>query len=344
MGVAIGVDSHKSSLSAAAVDELGRRLAVASFANHPRGHQRALEWIETFPEPVMIGIEGSQRYGLPLARFLTTRGQQVAEVPATLTARERGRQRNQGKSDPVDACAIARVVIRGEGLSTAERDSICVDLKLLSDWRDQLIHTRTRLANQTHKDLVILAPGYERRVPNLVAAKHLAAALKLLRGLRSVRAQLVRRRIAELRRLDAEAARVRTEIEAKVAQSSTSLTKIHGVGSLAAARILGEVGDPRRIRSRAAFAAMSGTAPLEASSGSVRRHRLNRIGNRQLNRALYVIALTQARSHPEARRYLEKKLQEGKSRREGLRCLKRHLSNVVYRHLINDLRAADNAA
>ena len=343
MRVAVGVDSHKSSFSVSVVDELGRELGVRVFSNHARGFAAAHQWIRSFGE-CTIGIEGSGRYGRPLAVFLERAGEIVHEVPASLTFRERNRRRSRGKSDPVDAVAIARVVARGEGLAPIRHNDVCGDLKALSDYRDQLIHTRTELANQTHHDLVGIAPGYEARIRNLVSKKNLAAAMTVVRGDPSVRAGLVRRRIAHIRRLDAEIAAISDDIEVKLQESGSTLIEIHGVGPFVAARILGEVGDPRSIRSRGAFGILSGTAPLEASSGTVARHRVNRGGNRQLNRALHVVAFTQARSCPEARLYMERKRAEGKSYREALRCLKRNLANVIYRRLMDDRRAAEVAA
>lgn len=288
-----------------------------------------------------VGIEGAGRYGSPLARHLQDADLDVVEVPATLTFRERNRRRGQGKSDAVDAVAIARVVARGEGLASVQRNDVCVDLKLLSDFRDQLIHTRTQLANQVHRDLVMLVPGYERRIPNLTTRANLTKVGCLLRGLTCVRSQLVRRRVGEIRRIDAEVNKVTAQLRTKLLESKTTLTSIVGIGDIVAARLLGEVGDPRRIRSSAAFGMLSGTAPLQASSGTKDRHRFNRSGNRQLNRALHIIALTQARSHSPARVYVQGKRAEGKSHCEAIRCLKRHLANVVYRRMIEDAPLAE---
>jgi transposase len=343
MQVSVGVDSHKSSFSSGAVDALGRALGVREFSNDRKGFVAACSWVTSLGT-TRIGIEGAGRYGRALAKFLLAAGHDVVEVPATLTAHERRRQRNQGKSDPVDAYAIARVVARGEGLADPRRDSLCDDLKLLADRRDHLVHNRTELANQSHQDLGVIHPGYERRICNLTSKKNLSAALMLVRGDRSVRADMVRARVADIRRLDAQIADLDRRIAATLAETGSTLTEMPGVGPLVAARILGEIGDPARVRSRAAFGVLTGTAPLEASSGTTTRHRVNRGGNRQLNRALYVIAFTQARSHPEAQAYLERKRAEGKTYREALRCLKRSLANVIYRRLMADLEVARSAA
>jgi len=340
MEVAIGVDSHKGSLAAAAVDAVGRVIDAREFPNRPDGHRALSGWIKGLPEPRMVGIEGSQRYGAALARRLLLEEEDVWEVPATLTHRQRRRRASQGKSDPVDAVAIARVVAAGEGLSSARRTAVLSDLKLLVDYRDQLVRSRTQMANRAHADLVVIRPGYEEEVPNLRARRHVVRARTLLRGDRSVRGDLLRLRLAELLRLTREIRETGRRIGEKLQETNTTLTDIPGVGPFVAAKILGEVGDLSRLRSKAGFALLSGTAPLVASSGQTHRHRLNRGGNRQLNWALYCIALVQSRTVPEAKTYLARQREAGKTYKEAMRCLKRHLANVVYRHLQVDASKA----
>lgn len=339
MGSSIGVDSHKCSLTAGAVDELGRVIGAGEFSNEPHGHVALLAWAQDQPAPRTIGIEGSGNYGAALCRTLTSAGEHVVEVPATLTFRERRRKGSQGKSDPVDAVAIARVVARGEALPSPRRVQALADLKLLSDYRDQLLRARTQLANRVHRDLVILRPGYQRLVPNLVGSKHQSRAASLVKGDPCVRAELVRRRITELRRVSTEIAGTKARLREALAESGTTLTKVPGIGPLIAAKILGEVGDVTRIRSQAAFAMMAGTAPLLASSGMSSRHRLNRGGNRKLNFALHYMALVRYRSDEETKAYVERRRAQGKTFKETMRCLKRHLSNVVYRQMVSDWRA-----
>jgi transposase len=176
-------------------------------------------------------------------------------------------------------------------------------------------------------------------VPNLVGAKHLSRAASLVKGDSSVRAELVRRRIAELRRVSNEIAETKARLREALAGSGTTLTEVPGIGPLIAAKILGEVGDVDRIRSQAAFAMMAGTAPLVASSGMSSRHRLNRGGNRKLNFALHYMALVRYRSDEKTKAYVERRRAEGKTFKEAMRCLKRHLSNVVYRQMVSDWRA-----
>src|ERR687895_1040303 len=249
MGVAIGVDSHKSSLAAAALDELGRVVGAREFPNEARGHDALLHWSKTQGRERIIGIEGAGSYGAGLSQHLLDADESVYEVPAFLTYRERKRNPSKGKSDPSDAVAIARVVARGEGLSSLRRSEVFVDLKLLSDHRDQLVRARTRLMNRTHTDLVISHPGYEKKIPKLNSNKNQVTALTLLRGDHSVRADLIRDHIQEIRRLTRKVAAIEKQIVDKVKESGTSLTALHGVGFVIAAKILGEVGNPARIRS-----------------------------------------------------------------------------------------------
>lgn len=340
MRVAIGVDTHKETLAAAAVDELGRELAVEIFPNDPAGHRRAAEWIESLGEYRTIGVECSGSYGAALAWLLMDRGEDVHEVPGAETFRERRRRRSAGKSDPVDAVAIARVVARERHLPIPKRAGLLVDIRLLNDRRDQLVRNRTRLMNQAHRDLVILKPGYQTTVKSLRSKRNVRAAISLLGDDLSVRAELARTRLHDVLELDDVIYGLSKRIADKLEESGTSLTAIRGVGVFVAATILGEVGDVSRIRSKAAFASFTGTAPLPASSGQTNRHRMNRGGNRQLNNALHVLAKAQSRIVPEARDFVERKIQEGRSYKEALRCLQRHLANVVYRTLVEDARRA----
>jgi transposase len=342
--VAIGVDPAKGSLAVAAVDPLGRVLDAREFCNDPGGHRALLGWIRERGPNRVIGIECSLSYGASLSRFLLDAGEDVREVPTTLTFQQRRRRHAQGKTDLVDSVAIARIVASGEVLPSAHRVEALADLRALVDYRDQLVRARTQVANRAHADLVNIRPGYGREVPNLRAKVHRAKAISLLRGDRSMRAELVRRRLGEVSRLEREGAAMDRRIEAMVRDTGTTLTDIPGVGPFIAAKILGEVGDPSRVRSRAAFAALSGTAPLPASSGQTQRHRLNRGGNRQLNWALHFVALVQCRIFPKAQAYMARQREAGKSHKEAMRCLKRQLSNVVYRHLLADAGRAELAA
>lgn len=232
------------------------------------------------------------------------------------------------------------MTLREERLGPITLPGIAEDLKLVVDARDQLIMERTRIANRLHAHLVVIAPGYRALVRGeLTEQRAIAAAVRLVGRSTGVRSDLAKRELRRLRQLTAEIAALHVQIRSLVEASGSSLPRIPGVAAITAAKLLGETGDPRRIRSRAAFAAMSGTAPVPASSGQTVRHRLNRGGNRQLNRALHTIAVVQARMDPRAKAYMAKRMAEGKSRLEALRCLKRHLANVVLPTMLADANA-----
>jgi transposase len=259
-------------------------------------------------------------------------------VRGHMTQRERVRLRGHGKSDPRDAYAIARVTAR-EQLAPVRTRGADRDLKLLSDYRDQLLSERTRTQNRLHADLVTLRPGYEQKLPSLVTPPKLAAAERLLEHDESDQAGLARRRIERLREINAERHLVEREIRRRVRELGTGLVDLVGVGELVAARIIGEVGDISRVPSSRHSASLNGTAPVPASSGQRYRHRLNRAGNRRMNKAIHMMALTQARMDPRARAYVARRCAEGRSHREATRALKRHLSDVIYRQLRADASA-----
>lgn len=331
----IGIDSHKATLAAAAVDEVGRILGTREFANDPRGHAQLSSWVTSFDGFTRVGIECSGSFGSSAARALTAAGHDVFEVPANLSHREARRQ-NRGKSDPIDAIAVARVVARGDALPRPRTGGDFEDLKLLADHLDHLKRLRTQLANRIHSHLMIERPGYEKKIGALTAEKSRRAILMMLRGKRSVRAELIKRNVRELRRLDTEMKDLRIEMRLAVEATGTSLIDQCGIGSGIAARLLGEIGDIRNIRSKAGFARLTGTAPIPASSGTTVRHRLNRGGNRKLNYALHFIAVTRCRLDPTTQAFMARKMADGKTKKEAMRCLKRHLSNAIYRQLMLD--------
>jgi transposase len=282
------------------------------------------------PEAV-IGIEGSSSFGAPAARFLITAGRTVREVPPQLSRRERIRTRRPGKSDPTDALAIARVTAREYDLPPVRLVDASHEIQLLVEAREDVVSEATRVRNRLHADLRVLVPGYGATAANLTAVRHQATVARLLRRVDGVQAGLARARLARLRALAAEERVLAARIGERV--SGHPLLDLPGAGVLVTAKLIGEVGDIERFRSSDAFAALAGVAPIPASSGQTQRMRLNRGGNRQLNRALYTIALTQAWHHPPAKAYIARKRAEGKSWRDALRALKRQLVRTVFRLL-----------
>lgn len=325
---AIGIDSHKGSLAACAVDERGAVRAEMTFANERTGHAALARWADQVAPGAVIGIEGSATYGAALARHLVATRHAAREVPPQLTRRERIGTRRPGKSDPGDALSIARVTLREPSLPPVRAADDIRELQLLVAARDDVVAEATRVRNRLHADLLVLVPGH---TDSLVGARALAALAARLRRRSGLHAELARERLRALRRLVAEAQRLERRIAERVA--GHPLLEIPGVGAVLAATLLGEVGDVGRFRSADAFAALAGVAPIPASSGQVQRMRLNRGGNRQLNRALYHVALVQLRHHPPAQAFVARKRAEGKSSREAMRCLKRHLARVVFRVL-----------
>lgn len=338
-----GVDSHKDTLALAVIDDGGRPVLTAQIANQAGGFAE-LAALAHEHQVRRLGIEGSTNFGWAAAMALAEAGITVVEVPPLMTSRERMSRPGQGKTDPVDAVAIARITAREDNLPPVRpMDGLPADLRVLMDYREQLIVERTASANRVHTDLTWLRPGYQHQLPRLTSPTHLRHALTLIAGDTSVRASVTRARLTRMLAITTELAGLRTQITELVEKSSSSVTGLYGAGVFVTARILAEVVDIRRYPSRHHFAAANGSAPIPASSGRTSRHRLNRGGNRQLNRALYTIAITQIRADTEGRAYYLRKRAEGKTGREALRCLKRRLSDVVYRTMRADLPPAQTS-
>src|SRR3990172_7565064 len=308
--ITIGIDPHTRTHSAAALDEGGRVLAEITVGSDPPELDRLVRWVEGIGPERIVAVEGARGFGLALCRRLLAAGETVLDVAPALTASERRSGRKAGKDDRGDAVAVARIAMREPGLPRVSAHVIGSELKLLVDARDQLVAEATRTRNRLHALLLAIAPGYHQHVRDLTSSSAL----------------LIARRLAARARAD------------------DRLLSTCGVGPLMAAKILGEVRDVGRFSSVSAFASYSGTAPIPASSGTVIRHRLHRGGNRQLNRALHTVALTQARRDDRAKVFLTRKRTEGKTPREARRALKRHLASAVYRALLLDAEEARSAA
>ena len=324
MKVLIGIDPHKASLAVAAVDEAtGELVERASFPQDHAGLRSLERWAKRFPER-RWAVENAGGLGRHLAGRLAAAGESVVDVPPKLSARVRVLSSgNARKNDGVDALATALAASRNDRLAAVDPEAAFEVLRLLSERREDLVAERTRALNRLHGLLRDLRPkGASARLRRRLASE-------VLRDVRTLD-----RKIADLD------GRIETEVEA----SGTTLTEIFGVGPFLAARIIGTVGDVARFPTKAHFASYSGTAPLETSSGEVVRHRLSLAGNRKLNYALHMVAVCQARSATRGGTYYRKKMEEGKSRKEALRCLKRRVSDAVFRSLVADSQTPSRSA
>jgi transposase len=334
--VVIAVDPHKASWTAAVVNSSLQPLARLRVPVSAAGYQQLRRFAGRWPQ-ASWAIEGAGGLGAPLASRLCGEGIAVVDVPAKLAARVRLLSTGHGrKNDDADAISVGVAALTAPGLHTVVIDEALLALRALVEHRDDLVKTRTQTLNRLHGLLTQLIPAGAPTPLTADTAAHLLRTVRpktpMLTTLRALASDL----IAEIRRLDRRIAATATEITTAVQASGSTLTQLHGIGNLLAGKILARVGDISRFRSAAAFASYTGTAPIEVSSGDVVRHRLSRAGDRQLNSCLHIMAITQIRHDTPGRAYYQRKRAAGKSHREALRCLKRQLSDAVYRRLLRD--------
>jgi transposase len=325
--ITIGIDPHKQSHTAAAVNsatgELCDQLTVASDNG---GHERLLEWARTLGAERRFAIEDCRHVSGRLERELIARGEHVVRVPPKLMAGARHSQREFGKSDPIDALAVARAALREPNLPVAHLDPAAREIKLLADHREDLVRERTAQIQRLRWHLHDVDAGLEPELRGLRSqATRRSLAQRLARREQTVQVAICRELLARISEITRRKRELRAEIARLVRAYCPQLLELPGCGELTAAKLVAEIAGAERFASDAQLARHSGCAPLPASSGASRRHRLSRRGNRELNCAFHRIAVTQARIHPDARSYLERKRSEGHSTREALRCLKRHL-------------------
>ncbi len=332
----IGVDAHKRIHMAVAVDAAGREVSRWRGANSVEGWGQVAAWAAALDSDVRWGVEGAWNYGRGLAQQLVAAGATVYEVNPRWTAQGRRRARRTDKNDRLDAQAVALLVWReATALPLVSADDETAVLDLLITEREAAIAEVTRLRNQAHQLLLQLDPGYTARLPRLRTTAGTRALETYTTAdahpLQQQRAAAVRR-LAQRLRLALEQARdLARQIRALAAPRFAPLARICGIELLTAAALAGILGPGRRFATDAQLAAYAGVAPLEASSAERVRHRLNRGGNRRLNAILYRVALTQTRASPLAQAYLARRISEGKTRREAIRALKRHLIRVIWR-------------
>jgi transposase len=344
--IVLGIDTHLDVHVAAAITTLGHALDTRSIPTSARGYRDLLHWARELGEIEKVGIEGTGSYGADLTRLLVEEGLQVIEVNRP----DRARRRRLGKNDPTDAENAARAVLSGEARAIPKAQNGPVEaMRMLIVARRSAVKARTQASNQL-KSLLIGAPdpirtaveglSFPAAVARCARFRPSATADLLQASRRALRA-LARRWIAlgeELRELDQALAEL-------TARAAPRLRAQHGIGPQTAATLLITAGDnPERLHSEAALAALCGVSPLEASSGRVVRHRLNRGGNRQANNALWTIALVRARGEPRTQAYVARRTSEGRTLKEIFRCLKRYIVREIYPLVLADLKEAQALA
>lgn len=335
--VTIGIDAHKRSHTAVAIDEQGRQLA----RHTTRGttsvdHLGLLSWARLLGDQLVWAVEDCRHLSRRLEMDLLAAGQRIHRVPPKLMAGTRASARSYGKSDPIDALAVARAALREPDLPVARLDETSRQIRLLADHRDDLVSERTRHTNRLRWHLHELDPAWDPKPKSLSVRKHIRATQQRLAGHTGLVAEIATGITNRIHDLTIEILRIETRLDELVTPIAKNLLQIPGISVISAATIIGQTAGITRFKSRHAYARHNGTAPQPASSGNTHRHRLSRTGNRRLNAVLHRIAITQARIHPGAIALLQRRQTHGDTRREAIRVLKRRLSDVVYRALTHD--------
>lgn len=341
--VVLGTDAHKRSHTIVAADEAGAEVGSLTVAATSAGHLRAVQWSAQFDER-RWAIEDCRHLSRRLEAELLAAGETVVRVPPKMMAGQRRSARTRGKSDPIDALAVARAALREPDLPQAQLDGTAREVKLLVDYRESLIRERTGLQNRLRWRLHELDPGFDPPAGSLDRYNTLEAVMVMLAEHQGLVADLARRETIRIEEITREANQLERDITARVAEIVPSLLAMPGCGALTAAKLVGEAADVTRFKNRDAYAMWAGVAPIPVWSGNPDRFRLNRGGNRQTNAALHRIAVTQIRMHPDAKRFMNRRLSNGDTKREALRALKRRLADVVYRTMIKDTQTTGQAA
>jgi len=333
--VTIGVDLHKRTHTLVVVEPTGRQLATRTVRATVAGHVEALRWAQGWAERAWA-LEDCRHLSRRFEADLLRAGEAVVRVAPKLMAGVRRTARTPGKSDPIDALAVARAALREPDLPVAQLDGVAREIQLLLDHRDDLVVERTRIQNRLRWHLHELDPGNEPAPRSLNRVRVLRALEDRLATAPGVVARLARDLVVRCGELTGKINELEHEIAVRVWELAPSLLALQGCGALTAAKLIGEVANIARFRSRAAFAMYNGTAPIPAWSGNSDHHRLNRGGNRQVNAALHRIAITQMQRPGRGRDYFEHRLAEHDTKREAMRALRRRLSDEVYRRLCSD--------
>lgn len=340
--ITLGIDAHKRTHTVVAVDGVGRQLATkTTTATTTADHLELLRWAEQLgDDDRQWAVEDCRHLSRRLEADLLAAGERMVRVPPKLMAHARDSARTYGKSDPIDALAVARAALRHDDLPVAQLDGPARELRLLVDHREDLVNERTRCINRLRWHLHELDPTWDPTARSLTSYRNIDAVITRLAALEGMVPRIAADIAAHIRTLTEQERALEREITQRITVLAPTLFALVGVGALTAAKIVAEVADVRRFRSKDAFARHNGTAPLPVWSSNHPRHRLARTGNRQLNAAIHRIAITQARCHPDARAYLERRIAMGNTSREARRALKRHLSDIVFRALLEDTNTA----
>jgi len=337
--IVIGVDPHKLSATIEVVDQRENRLGSGRFTTDKAGFAAMRKYVHQWPEREWA-VEGSLGVGRPLAQRLLEAGERVVDVPAKLAARARLLDTGHGrKTDAHDAHSVAVAAVRAKNLRVLAPDGQLEARRLLVDHRDQLANQRVATVNRLQRMLAELTPGQAKKDITALQAKAMLASVRPRDLAGKTRRRIAVDELATLMAIEKKVKALTVEIKGIVKERGSNLMDLCGVGPVVAARILADVGDVARFADRNRFASWTGTAPLDASSGEQTRHRLSRAGNRRMNRMLHIAATTQIRLDTAGRAYYRRKLADGKTRMEAMRCLKRRISDAVYRQLIADAHA-----
>ena len=332
--IVIGSDPHKRSYAFAAVSAgTGELRGSESVPATGAGHEHLLAWGRKLDGQRVWAIEDCRAVSGKLERFLLARGEQVVRVPPKLMAGRRRGMREAGKSDPIDALAVARAALE-EGVNTlpmARLEGPAREIKLLLDHREDLVAERTRIQNRLRWLLHDRWPELE--LPTGCLDRHVwldRLGRRLARAAQDADVRVMRQQLRRVRELVREVNALERELGRLVIVQQPALLQLPGVGVLTAAKLIAEIAGIERFASPAKLARLAGIAPIPASSGNHTRMRLHRGGNRQINAAVHRVAITQMRMHQPAKDYIARKLSEGKTKREALRALKRHLIRTIY--------------
>lgn len=341
--VIIGVDPHKLSATIEVVDRHEKLLGAGRFATDQAGYTAMRAYVKAWPDRVWA-VEGFNGAGRPLAQRLLEAGEDVVDVPAKLAARVRlfdtGHNR---KTDARDAHSIAVVAVRTPTLRVLRHDGELEALRMLCDRREELTRLRVQTVNRLQRLLAELVPSTAKKDLTALQAKAILASVRPRDIAGKTRRRMAADELADLVAVEKKMKKATAELKILVNARGSRLMDLPGIGPVVAARTLADVGDVARFADRNRFASWTGTAPLDASSGEQNRHRLSRAGNRRMNHMIHIAAISQIRLDTPGRAYYRRKIAAGKTKLEALRCLKRRISDALYRQLLADAERASNA-